>query len=336
MNNKILRAALVAGAMLAGAGSALAQADYQLYGVADLSYGRFEPSGLVHENRFNSNSLSASFVGGNVKYGFDYGWAVGLTLESFVRFQDGKLGRRDSDPILSRNNFVSVSSPDFGLVRIGRLQSYLFDATVRFNALGNSVAFSPAVRHVFLSGNLEGVQGDFYWDRAISYSTPSLEGVSLNLMYSKDQKGTKGGFNGGSLVVNRGLLAVSLAAQQVKADDGFNDPTDESTVQLSALYNFGLVRVFGQFTATQDKGLDVRSKIGSAGATLALGPGNLLFQMTGTKATGPAVDRKHTSVAGGYQWSYDSVTDIYVLAMDDRVKGQTRGVSAALGARYKF
>lgn len=333
MTMKTLRPLLLAGLLCAAAGAAQAQADYLLYGVVDLSYGRFEPSGQLPDNRVNSNSLSASFAGLNLKYGFDGGWVVGTTLETFVRFQDGRLGRRNDDPILSRNAFVSVSNTDYGLVRVGRLQSYLFDATIRFNALGNAIAFGPAARHVFLAGNLEGVQGDFYWDRAVSYSTPTLEGVTFNLMHSKEVDGK---LTGGSLVVARGLFAMSLAAQQVRFDDGFSDPTKESAVQLGALYNFGLLRVFGQFTATRDQGLDVRSKIFSTGANLALGPGNVLLQVASTQATGPAVDRKHTSVAGGYQWSYDSVTDIYLLAMDDRVNGQTRGVSAALGLRYKF
>jgi hypothetical protein len=212
----------------------------------------------------------------------------------------------------------------------------LFDATLRFNALGNSIAFSPAIRHVFLSGNLEGVQGDFYWDRALSYSTPNLEGVTFNLMHALPDKDLSGHLTGGSLVVARGLLGVSLAAQQVKLSDGFNDPTNETTLQLASTYNFGLVRVFGQITATRDQGLDVRSRSFSAGANLAFGPGNVVFQVSATKATGPAVDRKHTSMAGGYVWPYDSVTDFYALAMDDRVNEQTRGVSAALGVRYKF
>lgn len=333
MTPKTLRPLLLSAALLASAGAAQAQADYLLYGVVDLSYGRFEPSGQIPDNRVNSNSLTASFAGLNLKYGLDGGWSVGTTLETFVRFQDGRLGRRNDDPILSRNAFVSVSNTNYGLVRIGRLQSYLFDATIRFNALGNSIAFGPAARHVFLAGNLEGVQGDFYWDRAVSYSTPTIEGVTLNVMHSREPDGK---LTGGSLVVARGLFAMSLAAQQVNFDDGFSDPTKETAVQLGALYNFGLVRVFGQFTSTRDQGLDVRSQIFSAGANLALGPGNVLFQVASTKATGPAVDRKHTSIAGGYQWGYDSVTDIYLLAMDDRVNGQTRGVSAALGVRYKF
>ena len=45
-----------------------AQFDYSLYGVADLSYGRFENSGFVRTHRFNSNSLSATFAGLNASY----------------------------------------------------------------------------------------------------------------------------------------------------------------------------------------------------------------------------------------------------------------------------
>jgi hypothetical protein len=311
MNPKktLARAAALALVGLAGltAGTAHAQLDYSAYGVLDLSYGRFEPSGQLRSHRYNSNSLTATFVGVNAKYGFDGGWAPGITLETFLRFQDRDTGRNDRDPLLSRNAFVSLDSP-YGRLRAGRLQSFLFDATVRFNALGNSVAFSPAVRHVFAAGNLLGVQGDFYWDSAVSYQTPVMEGVSFSLMQ----------------------------AQRVKSDDGIADPTDETTAQLGLTYNFGVARVFGQFTATDDRGLDVKSRLFSAGATLALGPGNVLLQGAFGRAEGPAVDRRQTTLSLGYVYAFDSVTDFYVLGMDDRVRGQTRGLSCAVGARYRF
>ena len=51
---------LLAAAALAAAGAAHAQADTSVYGVADLSYGRFESSGQLRAHRYNSNSLTAS------------------------------------------------------------------------------------------------------------------------------------------------------------------------------------------------------------------------------------------------------------------------------------
>jgi predicted porin len=329
---RVALAALLAGTAVA----AQAQADYSAFGVLDFSYGRFESAGQYRIHRFNSNSMTASFVGVNAKYGLEGGWTPGITLESFIRFQDGKGGRNDNDPALSRNAFVSLGS-DYGTLRIGRLQTFLFDATVRFNALGNSVAFSPAVRHVFASGNLEGVQGDFYWNRGISYQTPNLEGVTVNLMAAKGPDDSRSGdYAGGTIVASRGLLSGSVGMQRVRIDDGINDPTDENTWQLGLTYNFGFARVFGQFTRTDDRGLDVRSNIFSAGVIAPVGPGNLHLQFAQTKADGPAVDRKHTTVSAAYLYAWDSETDFYAVGMDDRVRGLTRGVSVAAGVRYRF
>lgn len=318
------------------AASAQAQADYAANGVLDLSYGRFEPSGFVREHRFNSNSLSASFVGVTAKYGLEGGWTPGVTVESFLRFQDWDIGRNKNDPFFSRNAFFSLASK-YGTLRIGRMQTYLFDSTARFNAMGNSVAFSPAIRHVFASGNLEGVQGDFYWNRAISYSTPNLEGITGNVMYSQGQNRTRGDRAAASLIVSKGLFGASLSVQRVHRDDGIIDPVvSENTWQIGATYNFGIVRAFGLYTQTNDAGLDVHSKLKSGGVEVPLGPGKLQMQIGRANATGIAVDRKHTSVSGAYLYPYDSMTDFYVVAMDDRVRGQTRGVSFAGGVRYRF
>ncbi len=312
-----------------------AQVDYGAQGVLDFSYGRFEPSGALHEHRFNSNSMTASFVGVNAKYGFDGGWTAGVTLESFIRFHDLDIGRNDEDPFFSRNAFVSLAS-NYGSVRVGRLQTYLFDTTARFNAMGNSVAFSPAIRHVFASGNLEGVQGNFYWNRAISYSTKTYEGVTGNLMYSQGNNDERGDRSALSVVVSRGLFSASLSAQRVHRDDGIDDPVNEKTWQLGASYNFGVVRAFALHTRIRDRGLEVESEASSAGVAMALGEGTVQAQFGRANAVGLAVDRKHSSFSAAYLYPYDSRTDLYVVGMDDRVRGQTRGVSGAAGVRFRF
>jgi hypothetical protein len=315
---------------------ARAQTDYSFYGIADLSYGRFEPSGQYREHRWNSNSLSASFVGLEAKHGFEGGWTPGITLETFIRFEDLTYGRNDNDPFLSRNAFVSLAS-DYGSMRVGRMQSFLFEQTRRFNAFGNSIAFSPAIRHIFLSGDLDGVQGDFYWDRAVSYTTPRFDsGVSGNVMYALGSGDNRGDYAGGYVVYSRGVLAVALGAQRVHIDNGIDDETNETAVQLAASYTFGIARTFAQYTYIRDRGLDVRSHSSSAGVSVPAGPGNVLAQMAYTTSSGPAVDRRHTTLSLGYVYDYDSLTSIYVLASDDRVRNQTRGVSYAAGLRYTF
>jgi predicted porin len=317
---------------------ARAQLDYAAFGTLDLSYGRFETSGADPRHRWNSNSLSASFVGARASYGFDSGWTVGANLETFIRFEDLDYGRNDQDPFLSRNNFASLQHGDYGLLRLGRMQTPLFETSFRFNAFGDSPAFSPALRQIFLSGNLESIDGDFYWDRAVSYKTPLVEDryVQGHLMYAQGSGDDRGDYFGGSLVYSRGLLALSLTAQTVHFNNGIDDEVDETTVQVGGAYNFGVARVFGQYTHVKDNGNETKSKMATAGVSVPLGPGTVLAQVARSTAKGPAVDRKHTITSLGYVYNYDGLADFYVLAMDDRVSDQTRGLSYAAGVRYRF
>ena len=180
------------------------------------------------------------------------------------------------------------------------------------------------------------MQGDFYWDRSVGYVSPNWEGVTGSVMYSQGPGDQRGDLWGANVVFSRGLFAAALSAQRVHVNDGISDPIDEQTWQLGATYNFGWARLFGLYTHTDDKGLDVRSKLYSAGASVPVGPGTVLFQAGLAKANGPAVDRKHTSVSAAYLYAFNSVTDFYIVGMNDRIRGQTEGVSVAIGARYRF
>lgn len=334
-NTSTILTAVLGGLLFIGADGALAQVDYSVYGVADLSYGAFGQSGLAKDVRFNSNSLSPSFVGVTGSYGFDDGWSVAAVAETFIRFHDFKTGRRDSDPLLSRNAFIALRSNNYGALRFGRLQTLIFDTTNRFNALGNS-PLSPAIRQLFFSGNIEGVDGDFYWDNAVGYTSPNFDGLSFNLMHAAQKNEERGSYQGGSVVWSVGLLSLEAAAQNVRVNDGIKDPTRETTWQLGSSYNFGFARVFGLYSQVRDRGLDARSKLASAGVSLPLGPGSLLFQVGSSTTAGAAIDRKHTTISSAYLYEYDSATDIYVIGMDDRVRGQSSGQSVALGVRFKF
>ncbi|HRH16321.1 MAG TPA: porin [Aquabacterium sp.] len=335
LRRRWMAAALVGLAGLGATSQVQAQTEVTTQGVLDFSYGRFEPSGLYRDYSFNSNSLTASFVGLTVKHGLDGGWTPGINLEAFVRFQDLRGGRRNDDPILSRNAFAFLQTP-YGNVRVGRLQTFLFDTTNRFNALGNSVPFSPALKHLFNSGSLLGAQGDFYWNRAISYTSPSLEGFTVNVMQAQGETEPKGSLTGANVVWQYGLLAVAASGQRVYVNDGLEDPTDENVWQLGATYNFGVARVFGLHTQTQDRGLEVQSKLTSAGVSVPVGPGTILAQVGWGRAHGLAVSRRQQTLSAAYVYPYDSQTDLYVIGMDDRVRGQTPGGSLAVGVRWRF
>lgn len=335
----MLRPTGLLGPLLGGllaCGMAQAQLDHSFYGVADLSWGRFEPSGLYRQHRFNSNSLTASFIGATGSYGFENGVTAGVTLETFYRFQDLRTGRNDHDPLLSRNAFVSLAHRDWGQVRAGRLQTLLFNTTARFNALGNSVGFSPAVRHLFAAGSLIGVQGDFYWDRAIGYTAPKFGDVTLSAMAADGDRDAPGRLSALNAIYARGLLAVSASWQRVRLDPEFADAIREQASQLGLSYNAGWAQVFGQYTLVRDTGLQLTSRIASLGLSAPLGPGKVQLQVARSRALGDAVDRRQQTWSLAYLHEWDSTLDLYVVGMDDRVWGQTVGRSVAAGVRYRF
>ena len=316
--------------------AARAQLDYSAFGTLDLSYGRFEDSGDDPRHRWNSNSLSASFVGAKASYGFENGWTAGINLETFLRFEDLDYGRNNQDPFLSRNNFLSLQHNDFGLLRIGRMQTNLFETSTRFNAFGNSTGFSPALKQIFLSGNLESIDGDFYWDRVVSYTTPQIENVQGNLMYAQGTRRQPRRLHrqlGGVFArrVRAFVRGAERARQQRHRRRGRRaDAAARRRLQLRHR------PLFGQYTHIDDKGNDIKSKLATVGVSVPLGPGTVLAQIARSTSKGPAVDRKHTTTSLGYVYNYEGIADFYVIGMDDRVSNQTRGVSYAAGVRYQF
>ena len=155
-------------------------------------------------------------------------------------------------------------------------------------------------------------------------------------MYALGSGDTRGDYAGGSVVYSRGVLALALSAQNVHINNGIDDEVDEMTLQFGGAYNFGLARVFGQYSYVKDKGNDTKTHHGTAGVSVPLGPGSVLAQIARSTSKGPAVDRKHTTTSLGYVYNYDGIADFYLLGMDDRVSNQTRGVSYAAGVRYQF
>ena len=295
--------------------AARAQFDYAAFGTLDLSYGRFENSGDDPRHRWNSNSLSASFVGAKASYGFENGWTAGINLETFIRFEELDYGRNEQDPFLSRNNFVSLQHNDYGLLRLGRMQTPPvrdLDPLQRLRQLDRLLA---GLRQIFLSGNLESIDGDFYWDRAVSYKTPQIEDLNLqgHLMYAQGSGDNRGDYFGGSVVYSRGVFALSFVAQNVHVNNGIDDEVDELTLQLGGAYNFGVARLFGQYTHIDDKGNDIKSKLATVGVSVPLGPGTVLAQIARSTSKGPAVDRKHTTTSLGYVYNYEGIADFYVI-----------------------
>ena len=159
-----LARALGAGALVALAGAAHAQSSVSLYGLLDMSVGRFQAPGAAASKGVDSGNMSTSYFG--LKGNEDLGGGLGavFAIESFLRGDTGASGRFNGDVFWARSAYVGLSSNSLGTVTMGRNTTSLFVNTLIFNAFGDSFGFSPSIRHTFTSGT---VTGDTGWADSI-------------------------------------------------------------------------------------------------------------------------------------------------------------------------
>ena len=134
----------------------------------------------------DSGNMTTSFFG--LKGGEDLGGGLtaSFVIESFLRPDAGAAGRFATDNFWARSANVSLSSKSAGTLRLGRITTPFFIATLVHNALGDSFGFSPSIRQVFTSGT---VTGDTGWSDAVSYSTPAMGGFSAVAMVAAGEGG---------------------------------------------------------------------------------------------------------------------------------------------------
>lgn len=322
------RLTLVAGLLaLAAVSGAQAQSSVNLYGLLDLSVGQTKAPGASGSVKsVDSGKMTTSFIGFKGSEDLGGGLTAGFTAESFIRADAGGAGRSNTDAFWARSANVSLSSKTAGTLRLGRITTPLFIATLSHNALGDAFGFSPAIRHVFISGT---VTGDTGWSDAVSYNTPAMGGFSGMVMLAAGEgSGGRNSTVSGSYAA--GAFSSALVYQQVKKDAATDDTT---TVSGNLSYDFGAVKLFGQYFKVDNDTKNVDYKITTLGAAAPAGPGKLLVQYSQVKASAGA-GRKSWAV--GYDYFASKRTDFYAVFLDDKVDKLSSGWSYGVGVRHRF
>jgi hypothetical protein len=145
--------------------AARAQLDYAAFGTLDLSYGRFENSGDQPRLPLQQQLAVGELRRRQGKLRVRQRHHRRRQPRDLPPLRGPRLRPQRERPLPLAQQLPLAAAQRLGLLRVGRLQTYLFETSTRFNAFGNSTGFSPSLRQIFLSGNLESIDGDFYWDR---------------------------------------------------------------------------------------------------------------------------------------------------------------------------
>ena len=270
-----MKKSLIALAVLAASGAAMAQSSVTLYGVLDtgLTYSKGEESvyGMTH-------------VGGNVnsRLGFrgveDLGNGLKATfnLEAGMGVDDGNnYMDKDSNGMAFRRTSTVGLAGNFGEVRLGRMLTSSYLAVSRYDAFGDT-----------------GIGGSLAWnipqtgyaprtENAISYSSPNFSGFKIGAEYGfgEQQKARDSRYFGMGATYDNGPLSLGLGYDRLNSNtmDGLLAASDLKTVHLGGAYNFGVAKLLAFYKQSKVSnapkfktfGLGVSAPVGAAGEVRA-------------------------------------------------------------------
>jgi predicted porin len=252
-----MKKSLIALAVLASTGAAMAQSSVTIYGRADVAVGG--QKALVSGTQ-NQASVSTVYNGGltGSRLGFrgteDLGGGLKANFQLEQRFS---MATGDLSGVFFNGASTVGLSGDFGQVRVGRMTTVLDD--LRGLAFSSNVfdsSFTPASNGVFGSG------GDFTsrFRNMLRYDMTSKAGVYGGVNYAFEQAADKGNTLAGFMVGYRaGPLNVALGTQ--------NEKTVNEYMTLSGSYNMGVASVSAGYNtrksvATTNTGKDNEFTIG--------------------------------------------------------------------------
>ena len=326
--NKTSLLSIAAALALAG-GAAQAQSNVTLFGLLDASVGETKAPGGARDRGVDSGKMTTSHIGVRGSEDLGGGLSAVFRLEHFLRVDSGQAGRFTGDPFWSRTASVGLSHKDYGTVTLGRNTTALFIATVNFNPFGDSFGYSPAVRHYFTSGT---ATGDSAWSDSIVYNSPSFGGLRAGAAVTSDTNNSGGRNVGANLGYAAGPFAAALVYQDVEKD-GATAVQDTRTWQLSGSYALAVAKLFLQVGNVDNKTTGNSFDIIGVGASVPVGAGSVLAYYGRIKPeTGN--DRKTFTI--GYDHYLSKRTDLYAVAMSDKIDTLSSGRGFSLGIRHRF
>ena len=326
-----MKKSLIALAVLATSGAAMAQSSVTVYGRVDLSVGSLKELDKGSQTKlFNGGDggLTTSRLGFRGTEDLGGGLKANFKLEHRLNADDGT----SQDPFWKGESTVSLSG-GFGEVKLGR-SSTIYDE-VRGVAYSSNVfdsAFTPAANGVWGSG------GDYSsrFNNKITYALPSIGGVYGGIEYALDEDATTdANMVGAKLGYKNGPLNVALGLQQEKGKENdymlFAGSYDLGMLSLSAGYNTRK----GNDAKGDDNELTV-------GVNVPLGNVNLSVGYATSKTEiGGATAGKSSGFGVGATYALSKRTKLYGGLRSHNVKDGSGAKTAdtrlfALGLRHDF
>ena len=290
-----MKKSLVALAVLAASGAALAQSSVTLYGVADVGLA-WEDNGTTSTTRMDSSNLNGNRWGLRGVEDLGGGLKAIFTVENGFSLDTG--AQADAARFFNRQSYVGISG-GFGTVKLGRQMNSIYVNSGTFDPFGNALAGDTS--------RLLNYQGS-RTDNAITYAY-AASGFRGEIQYALGEvAGNTSGSRmfGGFVGYKSGPIDVVLTHQDTR---NAADTDSQKVTLLGGNYDFGIAKAFLTFDV--EKGfatVDLRHLV--VGAVVPMGAGSI--KLSYIQRQDEAVDDKDAQqFAIGYTYDLSKRTALY-------------------------
>jgi len=353
-----------AAALVLGGPTAHAQS-VSIYGTLDAGVYAKQLAGTARTRNIDSGLMETSHLGFRGSEDLGGGLRAQFDLSTFLRLDSGEATRGvPGEGFWSRAAWVGLAG-HWGALRLGRISTQNFINNLRFNPFGPSSTVSPTFLHTYVGTPTQPMTTgsgatDSAWSNSVAYGSPAFGGFTLALQAAPGEGSTAGRRFGGSIAygtrgpfaamlsfdrISRAALAFPLALPALAGSLPPYTASELQTVQLGASYDFGAAKVFSQLARTTMDGTratapgnhEIELSTLQLGLSAPVGPGRALLSAARTdKAQRLLADRRRTTVTAGYDHDLSKRTDLYALAISDRVSGLSNGTGWGAGIRHRF
>lgn len=323
-----MKKSLIALAVLAASGAAMAQSSVTLFGIVDVGVTSISNKDNGRNTGMSNGGASTNRLGFRGTETLDNGLKAGFWLE-------GELSPDTGDRALNfqRRSTLSLSG-DFGEVRLGRDQTPTYQNNSAFDPFGNN-----GVGQARSYGNIRGVNNSVDQVRnsnSVGYFLPEMGGIYGQAQYAFSEKPTKVGGNtndlknqgqyfGGRVGYNASGLNAAVSYGQW-TDVGTVNPKDDLKVfNIGASYDLGMVKPSVFFGNEKLKDSEMRSFF--VAATAPMGEQGELRASIGRYDLKKS-DNDFTTFAIGYGYNLSKRTQVYTTLAALRNKSESTSFSS--------
>ena len=300
-----MKKSLIALAVLAASGAAMAQSSVTLFGIVDTAFGYVDNANAAGDSVYglSTSGNATSRLGFRGVEDLGGGLKAGFWLEGEIFGDNGNANGFN----FQRRSTLSLAG-GFGEVRLGRELTPGYSKTSSYDLFGQT-----GIGQFMGWSNWYGTTGDANGIRSsnmISYYTPNFSGFTAGLGYGFDEQtsGKAGRYVGGYVAYENGPLGVAVSYDQrnLAAD------AERNALTVAGSYNLNVVKLNAIVQQTKDDvpgASDRKVNAYALGASAPVGAGEVKLQYA--LYDQKAIDSKAHQISLGYVHNLSKRTALY-------------------------